>query len=114
MIGTDRFDQLEVRGTAYAGHLGAERLGDLHGERADATGRAVDQYPLPRLQVRLVAHGLQRGEAGDGDGGSLLEGQPGGLGREVFRLAVHVLGQRPAAMAEDLLTRLELGDAPAD
>lgn len=36
-------------------HAGSEGLGDLHQQKADATGRGVDQRRLPRLQEVAVA-----------------------------------------------------------
>jgi hypothetical protein len=35
--------------------LGPERLGDLHGVRAHASRRPVDEDLLPRLELTLVA-----------------------------------------------------------
>ena len=42
-------DQIQVARARHAGDLGAERLGDLHGERADAARRADDQHVLAGL-----------------------------------------------------------------
>src|SRR6516164_8888352 len=58
-------DHVDVPRTAYTGHLGAERLSDLHGERTHASCRAVNQDPLPRLNLPLVAKSLQCGERRD-------------------------------------------------
>jgi hypothetical protein len=41
--GAERADQVGVAGAAHAGHLGAERPGELHGEGADAARGADDQ-----------------------------------------------------------------------
>jgi hypothetical protein len=41
--------------TAYAGHICAERLGDLHCQRTHASRRTVNQDLLPRLNLSLVA-----------------------------------------------------------
>ena len=54
-------------------------LGDLHGERAHASRRAVDQDLLPRLNLSLVAKTLQRGDRRDRDRCRLLERQVGRL-----------------------------------
>ncbi len=59
VVGTERADQVDVAGAAHTRHLGAESLGDLHGECADAAGRARDQHRLARLDVRDVAQRLQ-------------------------------------------------------
>ena len=48
VVGAEGADQVDLRRAAHAGDLGAERLGDLHRERADAAGRADDQHLLPR------------------------------------------------------------------
>jgi len=37
LVGAERPHQLHVSGAAHGGHVGAERLGDLHGEGADAS-----------------------------------------------------------------------------
>ncbi len=37
MVGAERADQLDVADAAHAGDVSAEGLGDLHGERADAS-----------------------------------------------------------------------------
>jgi len=59
-IGAEGSDHLHISGAANAGHVCAVRLGDLHGERAYASGGAVDQEVLPRLHVPLIAKTLQR------------------------------------------------------
>ena len=48
VVGADRADQVDVPGAGDAGHLGTERLGDLHGERAHAARRPVDRGPSAR------------------------------------------------------------------
>jgi hypothetical protein len=62
VIGADRSDQVRLGRAAHAGDLGAEGLGDLHGERADASRCTDDQDLLPGLHPCLVPHGLQGGE----------------------------------------------------
>ena len=42
-------DQVHLAGAAHAGDFRAERLGDLHGEGADASGGADDQHLVPGL-----------------------------------------------------------------
>src|SRR6266566_7468231 len=109
VIRADGADQIRLRRAAHAGDLGAEGLGDLHGERAHASRRADDQHPLPGLHLRVVAHGLQRGERGDGDGRRLLEGKVGGLGCQPGRPGADVRGEGSVAGAVDLIARLEPG-----
>src|SRR5438552_2725222 len=59
MISADRFHKIDIVSAANAGHLCAERLGDLHRESADTARRAVDQNFLSGLNVSLVAKTLQ-------------------------------------------------------
>ena len=73
VVGAEGADQVHLRRAAHAGDLGAERLGDLHGERADAARRADDQHLLPGLDPSLVAQACSAVQAGDRDGGRLLE-----------------------------------------
>ena len=63
VICADGSDHIRVPRTAYAGHISAERLGDLHSESAYASRRAVNQDLLSWLKVSLVAKTLQRGES---------------------------------------------------
>src|SRR6266542_353309 len=79
LIRADRPDHFHIPRTAHAGDIGAERLRDLHGERTDASGRTVDQYLLPGINVTLAPESLQRGEGRDGYGGRLLERHVTGL-----------------------------------
>ena len=50
VVGAERSDEIDVPRAAHAGHLRSECLGDLHGERAHASRRAVDQDLLSRLE----------------------------------------------------------------
>ncbi len=115
MVCAQRPDQLDVPGAANPGHVCAERLGDLHGESTNASGRAIDQDFLPWLQSAVVAQPLQRGERGNRHGRRLLKCQSGGFQRD-HPVLVHrdVLSQRPTSRAEDFITRLEALDVLAD
>src|SRR5204863_343958 len=62
LVGADRADQLDVVRAADPDDLRAVRLRKLHGERADAAGRAVDQHLLPAFEATGVNEGDQRGE----------------------------------------------------
>jgi len=68
-----------VKSSRGGGHVGPERFGKLHGERAHASRGPVDQDLLPRLNVSLVAECLEGGASGDGHGRGLLERDVGGL-----------------------------------
>src|SRR5712691_930405 len=61
-ICADGSDHVHIPRTAYAGHICAEPLGDLHSERTHASRRTVNQDLLPRLNLSLVAKTLQCGE----------------------------------------------------
>src|SRR5262249_26245625 len=78
-VGADGSDHVQIRGAAHAGYLCAKRLGDLHRERPDASGRAVNQDLLTGLKFSVVAKTLQRGESSDRYGSRLIE-------RDRFRL----------------------------
>ena len=100
---------------ADAGHICAERLGDLHRERAHASRRAVDQDLLSRLDLALVAQTLQGGDRRDGNGGRLLKGDVGRFQRDgAIRANTHILGEGAVPPAEYLVARLELRHVPAD
>jgi hypothetical protein len=45
-MGADGSDHVHIPRTAHAGHVCAERLGDLHSERTHPSRRAVDQDHL--------------------------------------------------------------------
>src|SRR5262249_3206778 len=111
-IGAERSRLLEVPRAADRGHMRAERLRDLDGERSDATRSAVDQHPLACLEPSVVPQPLQGGQAGDRHRGRLLERGVGWLPDEVRR--AHVLGECPVLTAEDLVAGLKVGDILAD
>ena len=54
---------------------GAERLRDLDGEAAHAARGAVDEDALARLEVPVVAHRLECGQACDRHRRGFLEGE---------------------------------------
>jgi hypothetical protein len=102
--GPQRAHQIDVPRTAYAGNVGTERSGDLHGECANASSRTVDQHSLPGLNLPLVAEALKGRRSRDRDGGRLLEGDIGGFVRQAVFARAHILGERAAACAEHALT----------
>src|SRR5438270_159520 len=114
LVRADRSDRLDVVRAADAGHVRAERLRDLHGERADAARRAVDEDALTRSELALVAKTLQRGEARHRDRRGLLEAEVDRLRRDVVRSRGHVLGEGAAALAVDRITGPKLRHVPAD
>src|ERR1035437_9795997 len=72
-VRADRLHQVNVPRTAYAGHIRAKRLGDLHAESAHASRSAVHQDLLPRMNPALVAEALQRSACRNRNGCRLLE-----------------------------------------
>ena len=82
MVGAERADQLDVANAAHAGDVSAEGLGDLHGERADASRCAVDQHRLAGLHLADVAQALQGGDGRDRHRCGLPDGQVDALGGE--------------------------------
>src|SRR5215211_3812055 len=99
---------------ADAGHLGAERLGELDREAAHPARGPDDHDLLAGLDPSGVTQRLEGGEAGDGNGRGLLEGE---VGRLLCQLALGdrgVLGKGPLAPAEHLVTRLQPGHVGAD
>lgn len=63
----ERSDQVHAPRAAHAGHVGAERLGDLHREGTDAPGGTIDQHLLTGSKLALIAKRLERHEAGPAD-----------------------------------------------
>ena len=57
--------------------LGAEGLGDLHGERPHASRRADDQDLVPRLDPSVIAQTLQGRQRGHGYRRRLAEREVG-------------------------------------
>ena len=115
VVGAERPDQLQVPGAAHPGHLGAEPLGQLDGEGADAARRPDDQDLVARLDPSLVAQALQGGQGGQRDGRRLLEAEVGRLGAEDVLGDADVLGEA-AGQHEgvDLVAGAEPGHGPAD
>ena len=114
VVGADRSHQVHAPGAAHAGHLGAERLGELHGQAAHGARRPDDQDLLAGLEPSGVAQRLEGGESGGGDGRGLLEAEVGRLGHELALGHGGVLGEGAVAPSEDFIARPQLGHAAAD
>src|SRR5438445_6978566 len=91
MVSADRADHLHVPRATRAGHLGAERFGDLHGECTDAARGTVDQDLLTWLDLALVAKQLESGGCRHADGPVLLEAEACRIRTEVVRSSSSVL-----------------------
>ena len=117
VVGAERADQLELAGAADAGHLGAHRLGDLHGEGADAAAGARDEDLLAGPDAGYVAQRPEGGEPGHRHGRGLLEGEPRGLRHQLVRRGRRDLREGAGLrihLPEDLVPDLEAGHVPAD
>jgi len=114
LVCADRSDHVHVPRAADAGHVRAERLGDLHGERPHASRRTVDQDLLPWLDLALIANSLEGGECGHPNGRGLLEREVGRLERKVVLSSTRILGKGAFAPAEYLITWLKLLHVLAD
>src|SRR5215211_5630567 len=114
VIGTDGSDHLHLLRAANACYVRTERLGDLHCVGPHSSRRADDQHLLPRLDLSLVAQGLQGGRAHDGENRRLLEGEVRRLGRELVLGCACVLGVRALSDAEHFIARPEPAHILAD
>ena len=62
MISADFTHHFHIARTADTGHFGTQRLGNLHRERANPAGSAVDQHLLARLHLAHIAQAPQCGQ----------------------------------------------------
>src|SRR5882672_1046857 len=113
-IRADRSDHIQIPGTANAGHVGAERLGDLHRERTHASRRTVNQDLVARLNLSLVAQALQRCQSRDIYRSGLLERDAVGFRDDTFLARGRILRESSTASAEHLVAGFELLDVPAN
>jgi hypothetical protein len=118
-VAHDRPDHIHIPCTAYAGHICAERLGDLHGERSHASRCTIDQDLLPRLNPSLVPKTLQSRESRNRGTSRLLERHvirfhDQSRFHELRRLAgTRIFGKCSAACAEHRVAWFELRYVPA-
>jgi hypothetical protein len=111
LIGPEGSHEIELAGVVDPGHVGAESLGELYGERARAAAAPIDQHPAPG---RGAVGSVQGDGSRLGDRGGLGEGQLGGLGGEDRCGRDRVVGEAALegeVVAVDLGTRAEPGDA---
>src|SRR6266576_945817 len=76
-IRAERADKIDIARAADAGHIRAQRLGYLHGKRADTSRCTINQDLLPLLNLSFVANSLQSRDAGYIDRSRLLKRQIG-------------------------------------
>jgi hypothetical protein len=109
----DGSDHVHIPRAAYAGHLCAERLGDLHRERTHASPRTVNQDLLPQLNLPLVAKTLQCGECRHRYRSRLLKRHVIGFHDQCRLRSTCILSKGSTARAEHLVAWFELGYVPA-
>src|SRR6267154_407294 len=114
VIRADGADHVHISSAAYRGYACAEGFGDLHSEGSDASGGAVDQDFLSRLNMPLVTKTLQRSERRYRYGCGLFEGDVLWFDDQCRLGSAQILGKGSFAQAEDGLAWFELGDALAD
>ena len=93
LIGAERAHQLDVLGAGGREDLGAEVLGELDRERADAASAGVDQHALPGLHRGDLAQRLQRGEPGERQRRGLGKADAGRAARDHALVGAHLLGE---------------------
>src|SRR5574337_415296 len=114
VLRADGSHHVHIPRAAYAGHIRAERLGDLHSERTHASRRTVNQDLLPRLNLSLVAKTLQCRECRHRHGSRFLKRHVIWLHGQVRLGSTRILGKRPTARSEHLVAWFELRYVPAN
>ena len=112
--GADRSHQLDVAGAAHAGDLGAERGRDLDGERADASGGAVHQHPLPGLHAPRPGSRAGRSPPPSVCAAACSKVRPAGLGTTRSASALAYSAKAPADEAEHLVAGPQSAHVGAD
>ena len=100
VVGAERADEVQLVGAGDAGHLGAHRLRDLDGERADVARRADDQDLVARLDRSAVAtaEALEREDRRVREGCRFLERHAGRHRCERLLRRADVLGEGAPAL----------------
>jgi len=114
VIGAEGPDQVHLGRATHAGDRGTEGLGDLDRERPHAARGADDQHLLSWLHLGAVSHALHRGDPGDGNRRSLLEGEVCRLAGKQSDSGTGVLGEGAVTGAVNLVARRELGHVRTD
>ncbi len=107
-------DRIELAGAGDAGHGGAQGLGELDREGADAAGRADHEHVLAWLDPTDLGQRLERGDARDRRDRGLFEGDVPGLVDQFRFLRCGELGERAVADAEHRVADGEAGHVTAD
>ena len=115
VIGSELAGQLDGPWSTHGRDFGPERLGYLDGVDPDTTGGSVDESPLVGVDLPRVADSSQRGNTGYRNGGRLLEGERGRLGRHPFGSRHNVLRAGVAVgLTKDLIAGLDSRHVLAD
>src|SRR6266436_3312957 len=97
VICADGPDDFHIPRTANAANLSAKRFSDLYSERTDASGGAIDQDLLARLNLSLVAKTLQGSESRHRRRSRLLKRHVMRLHRQCRLAGAGILCKRPRA-----------------
>src|SRR5882724_12579276 len=115
VIRAERSHKIDIARTANTSDVRAERFRDLDCERPNTSRRAVNQDLLPRLNLSLVAKGLQSRDASYVNGRRLLKRHVGRFQRDCpLGAPTYILGERPASATEDVIAWFELGHILTD
>ena len=106
-------DQVAAGWPLQGGDLGAQRLGDLDGEGADAAGAAHDEDVLSGADPAGVPERLERGESRHRDDSRLHRRQRGRLEDQLLLGDRGELGEPAVAPAEDLVAGHQVADLGA-
>lgn len=92
MIRAKRPGQFDAIGTDCRRHFGADVLGELNGEGADAAGARVDQDLLTLLEFEVLEQDLPGGQSSQGYGSRSHEVNYFRLRRDKFRVNGDIFG----------------------
>jgi hypothetical protein len=110
LVRAQRAQKIQLAGVIHRGYLRPVEFRKLHGKHAGAAAGAINQHPVARLNLPLVANPLQGDDGRLGNGRGLLEGQPGWFERHGCTPNADILG-KPIAIAhgfaKDFITRLK-------
>src|SRR5579871_475589 len=128
-VGAGEAHSLHVDGTAYSGHFGTERFGNLNRKRAHAARSTVDQNSPSWPNPPFIPQALQRGEPRYRRRCRLLESNVRRLQNNSRFRNRYILGERSLIMhpclcasclrvihadAEHFVTRFDLGNIAAN
>lgn len=118
LVGTQATDEVVLRGTRGADHVGAAGLCDLHGQMAHSPGCGMDEDAVTLTHLGGVDESLPRGQCCKGNRCGLhmvdvLRLRDEGTGRCESVLGMGAHPEWVGKHAEDLIAGFEQGDADA-